>query len=76
MWSDQCLEVDGCSSVDGLESQQHRLEPRAGRNRKPVEVMEERIWEHTGEFEYWIPCGRLVAQAGPGVQRNGTFLVL
>ena len=27
VWSDQCLVVDGCSSVDGLEGQNHLLEP-------------------------------------------------
>ena len=48
VWSDQCLEVDGCSSIDGLEGQHHRLELDAGRNRKPVEVMEEQ--GHRGEF--------------------------
>ena len=37
MWSDQCLEVDGCSSVDGLEGQHYHLESNAGHNRKPVE---------------------------------------
>ena len=41
VWPDQCLVLDGCSSVDGLESQHHRLESDAGRNRKPVEVTEE-----------------------------------
>ena len=35
-WSDQCLEVDGCSSVDGLEGQNHCLESDVGCNRKPV----------------------------------------
>ena len=45
MWSDQCLEVDGCSSVEG---QHHRLELDAGRNRKPAEVMGE--GRHMGEF--------------------------
>ena len=41
MWSDQCLAVDRCSSVDILEDQNHRLESNAGCNRKPVEVIEE-----------------------------------
>ena len=41
MWADQGLEVDRCSSVDGLEDQNHCLESDAGRNRKPVEVTEE-----------------------------------
>ena len=36
MWSDQCLEVDGCSSVDSLEGQHHHLEWDAGPNGKPV----------------------------------------
>ena len=48
MWSDQGLEVDGCSSVDGLEGQHHHAESDAGRNRKPVEIMEEA--GHMGEF--------------------------
>ena len=30
MWADQWLEVDRCSSVDGLESQHHRLELGCG----------------------------------------------
>ena len=30
VWSDQCLEVDGCSSIDGLEGQHHCLESDAG----------------------------------------------
>ena len=38
---DQCLEVAGCSSLDGLECQHHNLELDAGCNRKPVEVTEE-----------------------------------
>ena len=41
MWFDQCLEVDGCSSIDGLEVQHHLLESTAGPNRKSVEVMDE-----------------------------------
>ena len=41
VWSDQFLEVEGCSSVDGLEGQDHCLESYAGCNRKPVEVKEE-----------------------------------
>lgn len=45
---DQCLEVGGCSSVDGLEGQHHDLELDAGHNRKPVEVSEE--GGHMGEF--------------------------
>ena len=48
MWSDQCLEEDGCSFVDGLEGQHHHLESDAGRNRKPVEVTEE--GGHVGQF--------------------------
>ena len=48
VWSDQCLEVDGCSSVDGLEGQHHHLDLDAGRSRKPVEVMVE--GGHMGEF--------------------------
>ena len=32
--SDQCLEVDGCSSVNGLEGQHHRPESDTGRKRK------------------------------------------
>ena len=47
MWSDY-VEVDGCSSVEGLEGQHHRLESDVGRNRKPVEVTEEE--GHMGEF--------------------------
>ena len=50
MWYDQCLEVDGCSSVDGLEGQHHRLESDAGSNRKPVDVMEEG-WSHGRTWE-------------------------
>lgn len=38
VWFDQCLEVDWCSSVDGLVGQYHRLESDAGCNRKPEEV--------------------------------------
>ena len=45
---DQYLEVNGCSSVDGLEGQYHHLESYAGCNRKPVEVTEEGV--HMGEF--------------------------
>ena len=41
MCSDPCL--DGCSSVDGLEGQNQRLESDSGRNRKPVEVAEENL---------------------------------
>ena len=41
LWFDKCLEVDRCSSVDGLEGRHHCLELDAGRNRKSVEVMEE-----------------------------------
>ena len=41
MWSDQCLEADGCSSIDGLEGQHHCFESDVGCNRKPVEVMKE-----------------------------------
>ena len=37
----QCLEVDGCSSVDSLESQHQCLELDPGLNRKPVKVKEE-----------------------------------
>ena len=48
MWSDQCLEVDGCSFVDGLEGQHHCLGLDAVCNRKPVEVTEEE--SHMGEF--------------------------
>ena len=49
MWTDQCLEVDGCSSDDNLEGEEHHPELDAGSNRKPVDVMEEggshgRIW--------------------------------
>ena len=46
--SDQCLEGDGCSSVEGLEAQHHPLESDGGRNRKPVEVTQET--GHMGEF--------------------------
>ena len=46
--SDQGLEVDGFSSVDGLEVQHHHLESDVGRNRKSVEVTEEA--GHMGEF--------------------------
>ena len=59
VWSDQGLEVDGFSSVDGLEVQHHHLESDAGRNRNPVEVTEEA--DHTGAF--WIPCSGLVSEA-------------
>ena len=48
VWSDQCLEVDGWSSVNGLEDQHHRLESDVGHNRRPVEVIEEA--GHKGEF--------------------------
>ena len=49
MWSEQCLEIDGCSSIDSLECQHHHLESDMGCNKKPVEVTEEegscgRIW--------------------------------
>ena len=39
MWSDQCLEVDGCSSFDGLEGQHHHFESDVGHNSKLVDVM-------------------------------------
>ena len=55
LWSDQCLEVDGCSSVDVLEGQHQCLESDAGRNRKSVEVTEE--GGHMGEF------GKIVNEA-------------
>ena len=48
MWSDHCLDVDGCTSVDGFEGQHHHLELDAGHNRKPEEVTEEE--GHMGEF--------------------------
>ena len=41
LWSDQCLGVDGCSSVNSFEGQCHHVESDAGRSRRPVEVMEE-----------------------------------
>ena len=47
MWSDQCLEVERCSSTDVLEGQHHRLELDASCNRKSAEVTEER--GHMGE---------------------------
>ena len=47
--SHQCLEVDGRSSIDGLEGQCCRLESDADRNRKPVEVTEEEGC-HMGQF--------------------------
>ena len=66
MWSDQCLEVDGCSSVDGLEGQRHHLELDAGYNRKPVVVMEEE-----GHMEnFWIHCNSLVTDAGNPAKRE------
>ena len=40
VWSDRCFEVDGFSSVDGLEGQHRHLESDAGSNRKRVEVTE------------------------------------
>ena len=48
MWSDQCLEVDRCSSADGLECQYHCLESDVSSNRKPGEVTEE--GRQMGEF--------------------------
>ena len=36
VWSDQCLEVGGCSLIDGLQGQHHRLESDAGCNRNPI----------------------------------------
>ena len=41
MCSDQCLDADGFSSVDGFEGQHHCIDLDVGRNRKPVEVTEE-----------------------------------
>ena len=64
-WSDQGLEVDGFSSVDGLEVQHHHLESDVGRNRKPVEVMEEA--GHMGESG-WI--------ANEALQRSGYTAVV
>ena len=68
MWSDQGLEEDRFSSVDGLEVQHHRLESDVGRNRKSVEVTEEA--GHMGEFDckraaaaFWIHCSGLVSEA-------------
>lgn len=49
MWSEQCLEVDGCSSVDGLEDQHPHLGSDVGRNRKTVGVTEEG-GGHMGEY--------------------------
>ena len=49
------VEIDRCSSVDGLEGQHHRLESVAGRNRKPAEVTEE--LGHMEEF------GKIVNEA-------------
>lgn len=40
MWSDRCLEVDWCRSVDGFEGEYHHLESDAGYNRKQVDVTE------------------------------------
>ena len=48
MSSDQCLEVDRCSSVDSFEGQYHCLESDVGCNMKPVEFTEE--GGHMGEF--------------------------
>ena len=49
VWSDQGLEVDGCSSVYSLEVQHHHLELALGQNREPVEVTEEA--GHMGELD-------------------------
>ena len=40
IWSEQCLQVDECSYVDGLEGQHHHLESGADHDRRPVEVPE------------------------------------
>ena len=56
MWSYQCLEVDGCSSISGFEDQHHHPESDLGRNSKPVEVTEEGC--HMGEF------GKIVNEVG------------
>ena len=53
MWSDHCLEVDGCSSVDGFEGQHLHFESDAGCNRKPVEVSEE-----GGHMGIWVDFKR------------------
>ena len=49
--TDQFLEVDRCSSFDGLEGHHHHLELDAGWKRKPVEVTEE--GGHMGEDCKW-----------------------
>ena len=45
-WSDQCLEVDRFSSIDGHDGQHHHLELDASHNRRPVGV----TWEHLGRL--------------------------
>ena len=60
MWSDQCLEVDGCSSVDFFEVQHHLLESDAGHNRKSVEVTEEGVtWGKVGMIVNKVRCSVL-----------------
>lgn len=58
MWSDRRLDVDGCSSIDGLELQHHRLESVVVNSHHTDKALDGaciRLWSLGGRLRFTTP---------------------